>query len=350
MKKENYTFVVLQDQLSCYRYSNEKWKVEPIEGETYLQLNKGQQISWDDLLNKLNQRHNSEHKLANTCITLIRSDADFIDDFSNVVERYDCTTWQVVLVENLLSQEQISSLKLESIRQDLLPKTRLAEYLADRKQESIALKIQQTKDLLEKESQLKKSQKKNELLLEEIQKTEYLLEEKDSQLRKLQKKNKLLLNETQQTKDLLEEKDSQLRTLQKTNEPLLNEIKQTKKLAEEKDTQLRKAWKINEALLEDAKVIQAPDTRYLITYLPLFFSDVWTKITMSDIACFSESQFIPEIPSPYQEPSNDCLHRLKRRFQKLSEIKQASILECCSDLQHQYEVRRLARHLLEKKQ
>ena len=295
MKKENYTFVVLQDQLSCYRYSNEKWKVEPIEGETYLQLNKGQQISWDDLLNKLNQRHNSEHKLANTCITLIRSDADFIDDFSNVVEHYDCTTWQVFLVENLLSQEQISSLNLESIRQDLLPKTRLAEYLVDRKQESIALKIQQTKDLLE-------------------------------------------------------EKDSQLRTLQKTNESLLNEINQTKKLAEEKDTQLRKAWKINEALLEDAKVIQAPDTSYLITYLPLFFSDVWTKITMSDIACFSESQFIPEIPSPYQEPSNDCLHRLKRRFQKLSEIKQASILECCSDLQHQYEVRRLARHLLEKKQ
>ena len=42
---------------------------------------------------------------------------------------YNCIRWQVIFIETLLSKEKISSLKFESISQDLLPKTILVKYL-----------------------------------------------------------------------------------------------------------------------------------------------------------------------------------------------------------------------------
>ncbi|MCK5726353.1 MAG: hypothetical protein KAH22_05975, partial [Thiotrichaceae bacterium] len=166
MKKNNYTFVLLHNKLSCYRYIDDQWKVEPIEEKVYLQLDKDKSIY---LLNKLNQRHHSEHKLGSFFITLIRNDessADFVGGFAKAVKKYNCTNWQVLFLESLLTQEQISLLDFDSIVQDLLPKTRSAEYLENimgKNEESIELKLQiqqleQDKERLLKDIQQAKMQ------------------------------------------------------------------------------------------------------------------------------------------------------------------------------------------------
>lgn len=267
MKKENYSFVILKDRLYCYHYLNKEWKLEPIQGEESTQIDSDDSFNWDSYLNKLNQRHNHDNKLKNVSITLIRSNEtnfSYINNFPDSASKYNCSTWQLLISEELLQKKQIASLNKDTISQVLLPKTRLFESLGDITKEN--------KEMIELRLELQKLEQQKETLLKDIRQT------KEQKLREME-------------------------TL--------------------------------------------PNTHDLITYLPLFFSDIWTKINMSDIACFAESLEIPEMPSPYQEPSNDCLHRLKHRFQQLPSPKQTAIIECCHDLQHQYKVRRSALYLLE---
>lgn len=298
MKKENYTFVTLKDRLYCYSYINSIWKTEFIDGEPYLEIEEENCLDWNMLLKKLNERHNSEHELKNVCITLIKSSENtvgFSDDFSKMAKQYKCTNWQIFFLEEWLEKEEIHSLNVHCIIHDVLPKIKIIEYLNNN-----------------------------------------------------DKKNKQKLMELKRHIDLIEGKETdEIHALIEENKSLSEKYKKIQSSENEKETLLKKALEKNKRLLEESKVVKSPDTNDLVVYLPLFFSDIWTKIKTSDIACFAESLQIPEIPSPYYEPSNDCLHRLKRRFQQLPLARRSTILDCCKDINNQYEIRRLSQPLLD---
>ena len=99
MKEAYYTFVVWQNQLRCYSFTEGDWTIEPFHGEDCFTFSEEKPANWNELINTLNQRYNSGEQLANVCITLIFTQNSPVNDTSNfpqAVQAYQCTRWQVL--------------------------------------------------------------------------------------------------------------------------------------------------------------------------------------------------------------------------------------------------------------
>lgn len=92
--------------------------------------------------------------------------------------------------------------------------------------------------------------------------------------------------------------------------------------------------------------IQKPDTEQLLTYLPIIFENFWSGISPDDFALLAGELGVPQIPSPYPEPSGEIVRIMKKRFLRLPENERQRILNWCRDLCHDLNVRREMRELV----
>ena len=94
-------------------------------------------------------------------------------------------------------------------------------------------------------------------------------------------------------------------------------------------------------------VFGLPDVDLLQLYLPLLFQHFWSSVSPQDLAFMSGSLQVPEVESPYPEPSLEAITVLRRRFLKLPSAQRNSVLKFAHELTYKLKVRAQLRDLLE---
>ncbi|PHR55789.1 MAG: hypothetical protein COA47_13675 [Robiginitomaculum sp.] len=82
------------------------------------------------------------------------------------------------------------------------------------------------------------------------------------------------------------------------------------------------------------------DFEQLLCFLPLFYKNVWNTLTPEDLAILSGNLIQKiNIQSPYHEPDKNTVLVLKKRFTRLSDSHQQSIIQFCHTLEHPLSIR-----------
>ncbi len=92
--------------------------------------------------------------------------------------------------------------------------------------------------------------------------------------------------------------------------------------------------------------ISAPSMEQLLTYLPAIFKDFWGSIRPDELSAIAGTFTVPEVPSPFSEPSAATVATMKKRFQKLPAQDQIRIIGFCRGLEHRLTVRAEMQELL----
>ncbi len=87
------------------------------------------------------------------------------------------------------------------------------------------------------------------------------------------------------------------------------------------------------------RAVQLPDIEYLLAYLPAIYRNVWGGIGPHDLALLAGQLRVPEIPSPFPEPSADTLAALQRRLLKLPQAERQRLHAFCRELPHKLDLR-----------
>jgi len=90
-----------------------------------------------------------------------------------------------------------------------------------------------------------------------------------------------------------------------------------------------------------------PDVALLQLYLPLLFQNFWSSVSPQDLAFMSGSLQVPDVESPYPEPSQEAIAVLRRRFMRLPVDQRSMVLAFAQELAHKLKVRAQLRDLLE---
>lgn len=85
--------------------------------------------------------------------------------------------------------------------------------------------------------------------------------------------------------------------------------------------------------------LQLPGIEHLLVYLPAIYRNFWGAVRPDELALLAGTLTVPDVPSPYPDPSPDTVAMLRRRFLQLPEIDRERVLAFCGDLTHKLDVR-----------
>jgi hypothetical protein len=93
------------------------------------------------------------------------------------------------------------------------------------------------------------------------------------------------------------------------------------------------------AMRDQLAALQRPSVEALVTYLPAIYRQVFGVISPADLALLGGELRVPQIASPWPEPSPDTLLTLQRQMRKLPTQERDRLREFCQRLPHKLEVR-----------
>ncbi|MFM2345578.1 MAG: hypothetical protein RL654_331 [Pseudomonadota bacterium] len=103
------------------------------------------------------------------------------------------------------------------------------------------------------------------------------------------------------------------------------------------------------AMRDQRAALQRPSVEALVTYLPAIYRRVFGIISPSDLALLGGETSVPQIASPWPEPSPDTLLTLQRQIHRLPMLEQDRLRDFCSRLAHKLEARAEMRDWLHSK-
>lgn len=77
----------------------------------------------------------------------------------------------------------------------------------------------------------------------------------------------------------------------------------------------------------------------IITFMPVIYKNFWHIVKPSDIGLLVGSYDVPEIPSPFPEPTMDTIQIMKKQFMALPKQDQYQIIEFCQQLTYPLSIR-----------
>lgn len=92
-------------------------------------------------------------------------------------------------------------------------------------------------------------------------------------------------------------------------------------------------------LQQQVDALRLPDVERLLTLLPAIYRNVWGSISPHDLALLAGGLRVPDIPSPFPDPSGDTLVALQRRLRRLPLADQQQLQAFCRNLPHRLQVR-----------
>jgi hypothetical protein len=92
--------------------------------------------------------------------------------------------------------------------------------------------------------------------------------------------------------------------------------------------------------------LRLPDVEHLLVFLPAIYRNFWGVVRPDELALLAGTLKVPDIDSPYSEPSPDTVLMLKRRFLQLPELDRERVLGFCHELPHRLDVRPEMRDLI----
>ena len=90
---------------------------------------------------------------------------------------------------------------------------------------------------------------------------------------------------------------------------------------------------------EQLAALLRPAMDDLLTYLPAIYRNVFGVISPHDLALLAGNLQIPQIPSPWPEPSPDTLQAIQARLRKMPEQRAGQLRDFCRRLPHKLELR-----------
>lgn len=91
--------------------------------------------------------------------------------------------------------------------------------------------------------------------------------------------------------------------------------------------------------------LQLPGVEHLLVYLPAIYRNFWGVVRPDELALLAGTLTVPNVPSPYPDPSPDTVTTLKRRFLSLPALDRERVLVFCRELPHRLDVRSEMRDL-----
>lgn len=92
--------------------------------------------------------------------------------------------------------------------------------------------------------------------------------------------------------------------------------------------------------------LQLPGVEHLLVYLPAIYRNFWGAVRPDELALLAGTLTVPNVPSPYPDPSPDTIVALRRRFLQLPELDRQRVLAFCRELPHRLDVRTEWRDLM----
>ena len=92
-------------------------------------------------------------------------------------------------------------------------------------------------------------------------------------------------------------------------------------------------------LQEQLHALQSPSIEHLLTYLPAFYRNFFGTVRPDELALLVGTLQVPELPSPFPDPSSNTVHMLRKKFLNLPTEEQARVLGFCRQLTYRLEVR-----------
>lgn len=93
--------------------------------------------------------------------------------------------------------------------------------------------------------------------------------------------------------------------------------------------------------------LQLPGVEHLLVYLPAIYRNFWGVVRPDELALLAGTLTVPDVPSPYPDPSPDTVIALKRRLLQLPELDRERVLGFCRALPHRLETRPEMRELFQ---
>lgn len=84
--------------------------------------------------------------------------------------------------------------------------------------------------------------------------------------------------------------------------------------------------------------VQRPNLEALLSFLPSIFKNFWNTVRPDELANIAGLLDIPNISSPYHNPTSSAVQSKKRQFQALAETEQQQIIAFCRQLKQDYDL------------
>ena len=84
--------------------------------------------------------------------------------------------------------------------------------------------------------------------------------------------------------------------------------------------------------------VQRPNLEVLLSFLPSIFKNFWNTIRPDELANIAGLLDVPEVSSPYHNPTLAAVQSKKRQFQVLAETEQQQVIGFCRQLKQGYDL------------
>lgn len=290
MTKSTLCLCLLDNEIQVYKSNNQTvWDILPIQGEeSFLHHNRKDCLK--NILQECNQRLNLDTKLEDVTVTILYTVQDYswlievlqqLDSLKN--KQAQILHWQglVEYARKNLVEELPTSLPPEWTAQYILPLTCLENSWQEHQKLINSLNVQK-----------------------QIQQEQLQAEEQQAQLQA----------EEQQAQTNFAE---QLAKLQAEKQQLLVEVREVqKKIA----------------------AVQHPNLEALLSFLPSIFKNFWNTVRPDELANIAGLLNIPNVSSPYHNPTSSAVQAKKRQFQALAEEERQQIIAFCRQLKMDYDL------------
>lgn len=277
---EKIIILIHQANAICFSSKGGAWKREPINGEPIHELN-GKQVSLLTILNHFSDLRNEEHLLEGVDTHILYTEGGYavIADSPSILKKLRCATYKIEALEPQLVLSKTASRKA--------PKEPLFAVTNDEWFIKILFPILNVPH-------------------ESAQQT-------------------LQAQEAQEYADNVCALRSELAASQNDVLRLKEQLTLLKAQLAQKQAQLSTS--------------QFPSIENLLTFLPVIYRGFWTRVRPDELALLAGTLTVPQIQSPYPDPTPDTVFVLKRRFMQLTDIDRERIRDFCRELPHRLEVR-----------
>lgn len=272
---------LLDNEIQVYKSNNQTvWDILPIQGEeSFLHHNRKDCLK--NILQECNQRLNLDTKLEDVTVTVLYA----VQDYSWLIE----------------ALHQLNSLKNKQVK--ILRWQGLVEYACKNFAEEVpkSLNSEWIAQYILPLTCLENSWQEHQKLIDSLN------------LQKQMQQEQLQAEEQQVQTNFAE----QLAKLQAEKQKLLLEVREVqKKIA----------------------AVQRPNLEALLSFLPSIFKNFWNTVRPDELANIAGLLNIPNVSSPYHNPTSSAVQSKKRQFQALTETEQQQIITFCRQLKQDYDL------------
>ncbi|MFV3306051.1 hypothetical protein ACNFBT_12295 [Pseudomonas sp. NY15181] len=118
-------------------------------------------------------------------------------------------------------------------------------------------------------------------------------------------------------------------------------------LSDELNLQRQRAATELQRLQEQIDARQLPSVEHLLVYLPMLYQNFWGHVSPTEVAALAGSLQVPDVPSPFPEPSIEILMILRKRFLLLPATERSWIIRLGQQLGQRLKLRVQMRDLVE---